>query len=149
MKNALLALFALSVLLLSPSPVKAGVETDALTQCLLASTSTQDRQDLVRWVFSAASLHPAVSPIFSITAEQLDGANQGMGGLLERLMTVDCRDETIAAVKVEGELAIQTSFTILGQVAGQELFNSPEVAQALSGLDKHVDMQKIEALFAE
>jgi len=31
-------------------------------------------------------------------------------------------------------------------MAGQELFRSPEVSSAMSGLDKYLDMEKLEAL---
>jgi hypothetical protein len=41
------------------------------------------------------------------------------------------------------------SFNVLGQVAGTELFSSPEVAKAMSGLEKYADSAKIEALTKE
>jgi hypothetical protein len=38
------------------------------------------------------------------------------------------------------------SFQVLGQVAGAELFQSPEVARVMAGLEKHVDKKKLDAL---
>ena len=41
---------------------------------------------------------------------------------------------------------MQYAFEVLGKVAGQELFSSPEVAGNLQGLAKYIDMEKIKAL---
>lgn len=46
----------------APAVSHAGLYTDDLARCLVVSTSTQDRADLVRWIFSAASAHPVVKP---------------------------------------------------------------------------------------
>ena len=57
-----------------------------------------------------------------------------------------CKKEAKKALKYEGDTALETSFQILGQVAGQELFASPAVAGAMSGLQEHMDEKKLEAL---
>jgi hypothetical protein len=44
----------------------------------------------------------------------------------------------------EGPATLQLSFTVLGQVAAGELFSSPEVKQAMSGLTKSIDAKKLE-----
>ena len=124
----------------------AGPYTDDLSRCLVESTTDEDRVNLVKWMFASASAHPAVQPLSTVSEEQLESANREMGELLMRLLTESCVDATKKAIKYEGEATIQTSFQVLGQVAGQELFASPEVTAALSGLDKYLDKEKLQAL---
>ena len=124
----------------------AGPYTNDLSKCLVESTSIRDRIDLVKWMFSAASLHPAVSSIASVSEEQLDAANKSVADLVMKLLTESCRQEAEKALKYEGEATFQASFQVLGQVAGQELFASPEVAAAMSGLGKHLDEEKLKSL---
>ena len=124
----------------------AGPYTDALSKCLVDSTSRRDRMDLVRWMFSAASLHPAVAPISAVSEEQLDSANKTIADLVVKLLTDTCRPETEDALQYEGTSTLEASFSILGQVAGQELFSSAEVTSALAGLEKHMDADKLGTL---
>ena len=124
----------------------AGPYSDTLAKCLVSSTTTEDRSSLVRWMFTAASLHPAVKPISNVSDEQLDEANRIIANLVTDLLTESCREETEQALQYEGTTTIQTSFMVLGQVAGQELFASPEVAAGLSGLEKHIDEEKLGSL---
>jgi hypothetical protein len=97
-------------------------------------------------MFSAASQHPAVTAAATISAEELDEANKTMAEMVMRLLTESCKDETQKALQYEGQVTIQTSFEVLGQVAGNEMFSSPEVASALSGMEKHLDESRLRAL---
>ena len=124
----------------------AGIYTDDLSKCLVESTTKKDRVALVKWMFSAASLHPAVKSISSVTAEDLDNANKITANLFMKLLTDSCVKETKKALKFEGQTTIETSFRVLGQVAGRELFSSPEVAGAMAGLEKHIDQEKLQSL---
>jgi hypothetical protein len=69
-----------------------------------------------------------------------------MGELIMRLLTEACRDAAVKAVRYEGATTIQAGFQLLGQVAAQELFASPEVAQAMAGMEKYLDSDKLAAL---
>lgn len=136
--------FCLSTTLLAgAAALPAGVYTDDLSKCLVESTTEQDRVGLVRWMFVAASAHPAVRPISNVTEADLDAANKGMAELVVRLLTESCRDAARKAVQYEGTSTFEASFEVLGGVAGQELFGSPEVAAALAGLEKHMDGQRL------
>ena len=46
-------------------------------------------------------------------------------------------------------LAIESAFTIFGQVAGRELFTNPEVAKGLSGLEQYFDEKAIKKALSE
>lgn len=123
-----------------------GPYTDDLSKCLVESTTAQDRADLVKWMFAAASAHPTVRPLSAVTDEQLQAANKQMGELLTRLLTKSCAVQAKKALKFEGTDTFQASFQVLGQVAGRELFGSPEVAKTLGGLEEYIDTDALKAL---
>lgn len=136
----------IAMTLIVATNVHAGPYTDELSKCLVEKTSVNDRTVLVKWVFTALSLHPAVKSIVSVSEEQLDEANKTTAELFTRLITDTCRKETENAIKFEGEGAITQSFQVLGSVAGRELFSSPDVNRAMSGLAKYLDEEKINAV---
>ena len=124
----------------------AGAHTNNLSECLVDATSRQDRVALVSWLFSAASFHPAVKSIASVSQDQLDTANRNSAELFVRLLTESCKDESETALKLEGHTAIQHSFQALGKVASQELFSDADVMAAASGLDEYLDKRRLRAL---
>lgn len=124
----------------------AGVYSDDLAKCLVESSSPDDRITLVRWMFTAAASHPAVASISTVKPAQLDQANKSLAELFTRLLTESCKEKAQKAMAYEGMVTLQTSFAVLGQVAGQELFASPEVQKSMSGLEKYLDTKKLEAL---
>jgi hypothetical protein len=126
----------------------AGVFGDDLGRCLVNSTTKENRADLIRWLFVAAAHHPAVKPIAAVSPAQQEESDKQMGTLFMKLLTVNCKTETQKALQTEGTVTIQTAFEVLGKVAGQELFSSPEVAGNLQGLAKYIDGDKLKALAA-
>jgi hypothetical protein len=48
----------------------AGLYSDEMAKCLIASTTQSDKTNLVRWLFATAALHPDVSSIAAATKEQ-------------------------------------------------------------------------------
>lgn len=137
---------SVSIVAISAASAYAGPYTDQLSRCLVDSTSPRDRVALVRWMFSAAALHPAVKSIASVSTKQLEEANKSTAELFMRLLTDACKKEAQKALKYEGQVTIEASFQVLGQVAGKELFSSPEVSAAMSGLEKHLDEKKLKSL---
>ena len=125
MKLFVAVLVVVISVMLASQKVHAGPYADALSRCLIESTSRDDRTDLVRWLFSAASKHPAVKPISNVSDAQLDAANKTIADLVTRLLTDSCRAQTKEAIQYEGTSTLETSFRLLGEVAGQELFSSP------------------------
>lgn len=76
-------------------------------------------------------------------------ANASTGALVMRLLTDSCKEKTKKALKYEGPATIQLSFQVLGQVAAGELFSSPEVQKAISGMQGHIDKTKLDELKAD
>ena len=105
-----------------------------------------DRSAFVVWIYSAMSIHPAVSGYSKLTDTQRNALSKTAAELLQRLMTEDCRAETIAALKYEGSSAIEGSFNTLGQVAMRDLISNPEVAKSFEKLGSYIDAAKFEAL---
>ena len=128
------------------NPVQAGVYTDDLSKCLVRSTTDQQKSTLVEWVFAIAALHPVVKPLSTVSDAQRDGLNKSVADLFTNLLTVSCRQETRDAVKYEGAAAIQSSFSVLGQVAMANLFSNPDVAAGMGGFAKYLDNAKFQGI---
>ncbi len=124
----------------------AGQYGDELAKCLVQSTSKEDRAMLVRWMFAAVAANPAVAPIANVSPDVMDKANASAGALITRLLTDSCKDKAKQAFANEGGAAVQVSFQALGRVAATDMFSSPEVKKAISGLESNIDKKKIEAL---
>lgn len=140
------ALMALMALGLAPAtPARAGIYSDDLSRCLVASTSSAEKTALVRWIFSNAALHPEVANITAISAEQRTQIDKTAALLLQKLLTQTCREPYGKAARYEGAIAMQTSFGVLGQVAMQELMSDPAVSQGFGAIGKYVDEAAIKA----
>ena len=149
MKNISTYVSLIGLMFALSSNVQAGLYTDDLSRCLVESTTTEDKISLVKWMFTAASLHPAVSSISSVSEAQLDDANKATAELFVKLLTETCREKAQKAVKYEGQVALRSGFEVLGKVAAGELFASPEVSAGMAGLAKHIDSKKLEDVFSE
>jgi hypothetical protein len=122
---SLLLSLALSQPAATPAP---GQYSDALSRCLLASSSESDRATLTRWVFAAMSAHPSVADLSRVSAAQRDAAARAGAALFERLITVDCRKETLATLKHEGREGFAASFQQFGTGSMRGLISHPAVA---------------------
>lgn len=141
------AIVALALSLCAPAPfAHAGVYSDDLSRCLVKSTTSQDQIAFMVWMFSAISRHPSVKAYTNLTDAQRDQASKQAAELMQRLMTVDCRPETVAAMKHEGESALTSAFEVFGGAAMRGLTTDPEVAKGMEALGRHIDASKFEAL---
>ena len=129
--------------MLLPHSLYAGIYTDDLSTCLVEKSTAEDKLDLVKWMFTAMSLHPAVQSIASVNSKQRDTADKAMADLMVHLLSVACLNQSKKAIKYEGEIAIQYSFKILGEIAVKQLFANPEVAKGLFSLDKYIDSKTL------
>ncbi|MEO8196522.1 MAG: hypothetical protein ABI689_07340 [Thermoanaerobaculia bacterium] len=126
-------------------PASAGVYSDALAKCLVASTTPRDQTDLVRWIFATAALHPGVSSIAAVSAEQRTAMARTVAELFERLLTESCRSQFSAAMQNEGNQTIEAAFQVLGQVAMRALMADPAVGKGFDEIDTFLHKEKIEA----
>ena len=131
--------------LLTLSPLAtSGEYTDKLSECLLTATTEEDKLSLVKWMFTAMALHPAVEGIADISLSAREQANREMAELIIKLLGRSCFSETRQALANEGSLALQTSFSVLGQVAATNLFSDPNVAAGLASLETYISAEDLE-----
>lgn len=131
------------------SAAQAGIYSDDLGKCLVRSASPEDQIQLTQWIFSIMARHPAVEQYSKISPEAHADLSKKAGALFQRLMTKDCRSETVSAVKYEGQAAIESAFNVLGEVAMRGLMADPKVMEGLEGLAKSMDLQEIEKILRE
>lgn len=134
----LLALAAVS------TSANAGVYGDTLGKCLVSKSTEADRGKLVEWIFAAIALNPAVASYADIPADKRLQIQKNMAGLFERLVGESCRAEATEALKYEGAGSFAVAFELLGKVAGQQVFASPEVAKGTQEFLTHLDIADLQ-----
>ena len=95
------------------------------------------------------ALHDAVRPLASISPSEHENLDRAGAVLMQRLLLNDCRKETVAGLKYEGNEAIIGSFQVLGQVAMRGLMSDAKVAAGLQGLNAYVDKGQFDAVAKE
>lgn len=146
-------LVAKSILLLLgmfvAAPASASSFSDTLSKCLVDKTNDADKSALIQWIFSAVSVGPAAQSLANVTPAQRIEFNKATAHLFTRLLTVDCRAETIDALKFDGQSAIEVSFGMLGKVAIQGMMSDPKVNAELEQMGTFVDENAVAKLFAD
>lgn len=149
MNRKTIATLLLAASLGAATTARAGIYTDDLSRCLVASSSTEDNDVLMRWLFSAMTVNPAVKSLTTLSAEQRDTYSRQGAALVQRLVTGDCHKETVAALKYEGLAAFAESFRVLGGVAARGLMSEPTTQAQFSGFTRYFDQAKWNALGEE
>lgn len=131
------------------APASAGVFTDDLSRCIVEKSSDADKVQLGRWMFAAMSRDPSLTKMANITQQERDTLNKATANLFSRLLLVDCRTQTVAALKNEGTDAFGQAGRALGGAAARKLMSSPEGEAELSKLGDYVDKKAWQALAKE
>lgn len=121
-------------------PVRA---QDALTRCLIESTSEDEKRILVKWVFSVIAQHPDIASMTRIDAAQRTVIDRDAAAVFETLLADQCAAPLRVAMKQSGTDAIGRSFQALGTSAATDMLQNPQVVSSGAGLMKHLDMQRI------
>lgn len=122
------------------SPIRA---QDALTRCLIESTSEDEKRILVKWVFSVIAQHPDIASMTRIDAAQRTTIDRDAAAVFETLLADQCAAPLRVAMKQSGTDAIGRSFQALGTSAATDMLQNPQVVSSGAGLMKHLDMQRI------
>jgi len=145
-----LARFAVPVALALSLPAAAnaapGPATAALSQCLMASTTADDRVVLVDWIFSIIAQHPSVKNMVNISDAQRTDINKKTGALFTRLMIDSCGTQLKAAVEQDGTNAVQDAFGTLGEAAMGDLMGDSNVQAASNEMSAYFDEKRLEDL---
>lgn len=128
-----------------PLSASAGEATDRLSVCLVSNTTHEENISLVRWIVTAYTAHPDVSDLANPSRSQITKVNKDLAQIFERLLTT-CKSELRTAFIVDGEYAIEASFTVLGEAAGHSLLTDRSVNAALEGFIPFMDMSIFEEL---
>jgi hypothetical protein len=100
----------------------------------------------MQWMFAVFSLNPSVKILSSVDIQQSDEINKRIASLFQRLLVVDCRSQTVDAIKNEGPNAIEAAFKVLGEIATRDLMSDKEVAKEIEGFIKYLDQSKFEEI---
>ncbi len=151
MKNLIktLSVAAAIALPLTATAAYAGPATDALSACLVRSTTAEDHIVLVDWIFSMIARHPSVAGMASISDAQRVEINRKTGMLFSRLLTESCAAEIKQANKEDGITAVKSAFSVLGATAMQDLMSNPDVQAAGAEIQPYVDQKKLAAVLAQ
>jgi len=146
MKNVLTILTGTllgAALIFSSTPALARPSAGALGACFANNTTGKDRKELARWVFIIMSTHPEMRDIAKTSEAMRNQADKTAANLLTRLLTKSCRSEFKAVANQNDTVAFKAAFTLLGEMAMQELMADPKVAAAGSGFSKYLDNKKL------
>jgi len=138
--NVQIATLAISAFL--SSSAHAGPATEALGTCFIQSTSGRDRDTLVKWLFYTMSMNPRIKDIVNSTPIEREKYTKLTASLYERLVFIDCKQETLIAIREDGYDSLSKSFEQLGEMAAVELMADPAVKNESSELNKYVDDKK-------
>jgi hypothetical protein len=126
-----------------PKSVRPLAPQEALTQCLMKSTSADDKRVLVKWVFAVIAQHPDISSMTQIDAAQRSAIDRDAAKVFEQLLADQCAGPLRTAMKQSGTDAIGKSFQALGTSAATDMLQNPQVVASGAGLMKHLDMQRL------
>ena len=140
---------ALALALTAASQAQAGPTADALSKCVVAATSAQDRAVLTRWAYVVVSANPEFRSMTAVTDPMRDDANHRVADLLTRLVTVNCKVQAVTAVRTEGPGAVEGAVKALGESAARDLFADPATLGEMTGFVKYLDRDKLIGLMKE
>ena len=126
-----------------PKTVRPLAPQEALTQCLMKSTSADDKRVLVKWVFAVIAQHPDISSMTQIDTAQRSAIDREAAKVFEQLLADQCAGPLRTAMKQSGTDAIGKSFQALGTSAATDMLQNPQVVTSGASLMKHLDMQRI------
>jgi hypothetical protein len=147
MMRRLCLLLVLPILMCGSSlSARAGSYADALSQCLIRSTTPADQKTVLRWAFATMALDPDVASMSAITAAQRASINQKAGALVTDLLARSCNQPAQQALMFEGPGAARTAFEAWARWAITNLATEPHVVQGAGALLQYIDIGKLMSL---
>lgn len=126
--------------------LSAGEHQDKLARCLVESTTQEDRNALVQWMFVAMSAHPLTAELAAVPASKRKEATTRATAVFEKLMTETCGAETMGTIKFEGTESLSKAFEALGNVAMEGLMAHPQVDEAITEMAAGIDPEKFQEM---
>ncbi len=126
---------------------RAGATVDRLSNCLLKSTTAADKTALLQWTFVTLSAHPELKRFSNVNEAQRTQLEKNLAQVVQRILVDQCSSQAKAVIQAEGLQAVGDSFQELGQMTGEEIFNTPEVNDQLKSVLHYVDLNKLVMTF--
>ena len=111
----------------------------ALGECLVGSTTGNDRTLVARWMASSMASSPRMKGLVSVDTAAKEKIDREMAALFTRLMADDCADEASVVIKARDQQGMQAAGGRLGEIAMQELMMDPITVQAMLAYVQHID----------
>lgn len=127
------------------TPAVAGPHADRLSQCRQAALTPQERASPTQWISGALAAHPDVSGMARVCESQRQASDVAIARMFERLLGDACRNEAVGVIRNEGAIA----FTTLGEVAGKQIFDAPEVTEVAGRVARELDQARLARMFED
>jgi len=131
MRRAFGAGLAFVVFALATTPTLADFNSENLAQCMVRYTSQADQLALVRWTHALQSADSS--------AQGSPETDKKVGALLTRLLTTDCRKQTLAALKSGGPAVIENALGELSETPMFGITTRPKTKKGLENWSKVLD----------
>ncbi len=125
--------------------LKAGPFTDEFSKCIIVKTTSQEKTDLVRWIYVTMSFHPQLADMSNLSSNDVEMVNIRVADYMTNLFAYKCNKELVQAIKYEGEDSIISAFELLGEIAISEIMTDEGVAIASEFFSQYLD----ESILAE
>lgn len=120
---------------------------EKLSECLVQSTTAQDKTVVLQWTFVALAAHPDLKALSQVTPEQKQKLDQTLAQTLQRILVDQCASQTKAVIQTDGLKAVGESFQDLGQITGEQIMKTPEMKQQLKDVVRYVDLGTLVTTF--
>ena len=125
-----------------------GPFSDEFSRCIVTKTTSQEKTDLVKWIYVTISFHPQLKGMSNITSDDVEIANIRVADYMTNVFAYKCNDEMMDAIKFEGEESAMQAFKLLGEIAMMEIMGEQNVSFASELFIQYLDEQFFEDIFS-
>ena len=123
-----------------------GPFTDEFAKCIVMKTTTQEKTDLVRWIYVTMSFHPQLMDLSNLTADDVEMVNIRVADYMTNVFAYKCNEELNMAIDYEGEESVYYAFELLGEIAMTELMEDQGVSAASELFIDYIDVSIFEQI---
>ena len=109
-------------------------------------TTTQEKTDLVRWIYVTMSFHPQLMDLSNLTADDVEMVNIRVADYMTNVFAYKCNEELNMAIDYEGEESVYYAFELLGEIAMTELMEDQGVSAASELFIDYIDVSIFEQI---
>lgn len=145
--KCLIVATATTLLSIAPlSGVKAGPESDALVECVSASTTDADIAEFIKVYALMLATHPSAESVVSATPGALEDTEAEIGEYLERILLIDCLPEVRASLKSDNGRGINLASLAVMQPVFQSLQTHIQSSDIGKRMFSNIEKKRIEKL---